>query len=58
MPETRQREITALGEAMVELKLTQSCIVTRSEEDRIELDSGVIEVVPAWRFLLNLPDGI
>jgi predicted AAA+ superfamily ATPase len=57
MPETRQREITALGEAMVELKLTQSCIVTRSEEDRIELDSGVIELVPAWRFLLNLPDG-
>jgi hypothetical protein len=57
MPETRQREISALGEAMAELKLTQSCIVTRNEEERIELDSGVIEVMPAWRFILNLPDG-
>jgi multidrug efflux pump len=45
------------GEAMAELKLTQSCIVTRNEEDRIGLGSGVIEVVPAWRFLLNLPEG-
>jgi hypothetical protein len=42
---------------MAELKLTQSCIVTRNEEDRIGLGSGVIEVVPAWRFLLNLPEG-
>jgi hypothetical protein len=42
---------------MAELKLTQSCIVTRNEEERIELDSGVIEVMPAWRFILNLPDG-
>ena len=57
-PETRQREITALGEAMAELKLTQSCIVTRNEEERIELDAGVIDVMPAWRFLLNLPVGI
>jgi hypothetical protein len=42
---------------MAELKLTQSCIVTRNEEERIELDSGVIEVMPAWRFILNLRDG-
>jgi hypothetical protein len=43
---------------MAELKLTQSCIVTRNEEERVELDAGVIDVMPAWRFLLNLPVGI
>ena len=54
--QTRKREITALSEAMVELKLSHGTIVTRNEEGEILIDSGKIEVVPAWRFLLNMPD--
>jgi predicted AAA+ superfamily ATPase len=54
-PRTRKREITALGEAMAELKLTEGIIVTRGEEERILVESGKIDVIPAWRFLLNLP---
>lgn len=55
-PQTRQREVTALGEAMSELKLRTGTIVTRHEEGRIEIDGGRIAVVPAWRFLLDLPE--
>jgi predicted AAA+ superfamily ATPase len=54
--QTRKRETTALVEAMTELKLSQGIIVTRNEEEQIQVDSGKIEVVPAWRFLLNMPD--
>lgn len=55
-PRTRKRETVALNEAMSELGLPTATIVTRGEEERIEVHSGVIDVVPAWRFLLSLPD--
>ncbi len=55
-PQTRMREITALGEAMAEMKLPEGTIVTRGEEEQINVKSGKINVVPAWRFLLNLYD--
>ncbi len=54
--QTRKRETTALAEAMTELKLSQGMIVTRNEEEQIQVDSGKIDVVPAWRFLLNMPE--
>jgi len=54
--QTRKREITALAEAMTELKLSQGIIVTRNEEKQIQVDSGKIDVVSIWRFLLNMPE--
>lgn len=54
--QTRKRETTALAEAMTELKLSQGVIVTRNEEEQIQVDPGKIDVVPAWRFLLNIPE--
>jgi hypothetical protein len=54
--QTRKRETTALTEAMTELKLSQGIIVTRNEEEQIQVESGKIDVVPAWRFLLNMPE--
>ena len=54
VPQTRKREMTALAEAMGELGLTTGLIVTRNEEEQISVDSGVIDVVPIWRFLLSL----
>jgi uncharacterized protein len=54
-PQTRKRETTALSDAMAELSLKIGTIVTRNEEERIETGGGTIEVVPAWRFLLDLP---
>ena len=57
-PTTRTRETRALARAMAELDLSSSTVVTReapSEADRsIEVDGRTIDVVPAWRFLLEL----
>ncbi|MCK5783189.1 MAG: ATP-binding protein, partial [Desulfobacterales bacterium] len=53
--QTRKREVTALSEVMIELGLKFGTIVTQNEEDKIEVEAGKIEVVPVWRFLLNLP---
>ena len=55
-PQTRKRERLALREAMTELGLTTGTIVTRNEEGRFDTDLATIEVVPAWRFLLDLPE--
>ncbi len=52
--QTRKREITALSEAMADLQLTEGTIVTRGDNEKIQLDSGIIHVVPVWRFLLNV----
>lgn len=54
--QTRVREISALSDAMTELSLSSGIIVTRNEEERIQLESGSIDVVPVWRFLLNLQE--
>jgi predicted AAA+ superfamily ATPase len=41
---------------MAELKLDAGTIVTRGEEEQIQIESGTIDVVPVWRFLLNLSE--
>ena len=53
-PQTRKREVAALSEAMGELGITAGTIVTRSQEEKIKVRQGHIEVLPAWRFLLSL----
>ena len=53
-PRTRQREVTALTRAMDDLGLREGTIVTRNDEETIAVDAGRIEVLPAWRFLLDL----
>jgi hypothetical protein len=55
-PQARKRETAALIEAMNELGLKTGTIVTRNESDRIDIGGGTIEVVPAWRYLLDLPE--
>lgn len=54
-PATRKREVTALGEAMAELRLETAAIVTRDEQEEIDAQGRRIAVLPAWRFLLDLP---
>ncbi len=55
-PQTRKREVAALTEAMAEYDLKSGTVVTRNEEDQIKVDAGKIDVVPVWRFMLNLPE--
>jgi hypothetical protein len=54
--QARKREVTALREAMTELGLAAATIVTKNEEEQIAVDGGTIDIVPAWRYLLGLPD--
>jgi hypothetical protein len=53
-PKARKREIAALYEAMAELGRKDGFIVTRDDSETVKSDGGTINVVPAWRFLLEL----
>jgi len=53
-PQTRNRELKSLTEAMQELDIHHSFIITFSEENEIRDDIRVIQIIPAWKFLLNL----
>ena len=53
-PQTRKRELAALAEAMSEHGLDSGTVVTRNEEEQIKVGAGKIEVIPVWRFLLNI----
>ena len=50
----KKRELRALEEAMEELHLQSSIIVTNNEEGTIEAGSKIISIVPAWRFLVEV----
>ena len=52
-PRTRKRETAALAAAMAELDAGTATIVTRNERERIEVGGAAVDVVPAWRFLLD-----
>jgi predicted AAA+ superfamily ATPase len=51
---TRVRELRTLDAAMTELGRREATIVTLYERDTITVGAGVVEVVPAWRWLLGL----
>jgi hypothetical protein len=41
---------------MAEPGLKTGTIVTKNEDDRVDADGGTIEVIPAWRYLLDLAE--
>lgn len=55
-PATRLREVAALQKAMQEMKTGKGLIITRNESEVINGKQGVIDVIPVWRFLLELSD--
>ncbi|NCC50494.1 MAG: ATP-binding protein [Spartobacteria bacterium] len=55
-PKTRKREIAALEDAMTELGVRESVVVTRHESEQIHVECGTVHVVPAWSFLLSLDE--
>ncbi|MCA1916733.1 ATP-binding protein [Methanospirillum hungatei] len=61
-PKTLKREIRALIKASKELKCDNLILVTESEERMIEADwygkKGTIRVVPLYKFLLGMVEGI
>lgn len=53
-PGTRKREIRSLDQAMTELGLGSSFIVTRNQQEDVDVGGRRVKIVPAWRFLLDL----
>ncbi len=55
-PKTAKRELAALTAGMAQHGLKNAMVVTRSGEARMEFPAGTVRIVPAWRFLLDLPE--
>ncbi len=53
-PRIKQSELRSLSEAMVELAVAEGIIVTWRTEEIIPVGFGTIQVIPAWRFLLEM----
>jgi predicted AAA+ superfamily ATPase len=53
-PETAEREVKGLRAAMKELGITNSWIITYDETKEIEVQEGIINVIPAWQWLLTV----
>ncbi|HAI73810.1 MAG TPA: ATPase [Candidatus Moranbacteria bacterium] len=53
-PETEKREITGLLEAMEKFNLKKGLIITESQEEKRKIKNKTIEIVPAWKWLLDL----
>ena len=50
-PETRERELGGLIEAMRELGVKEGKVVTLDESEAIETSEGLVELIPFSRFL-------
>lgn len=50
---TRRRELSGLSAGMRALGAAEGWVVTMDEEEDVEVDGGVVHVVPAWRWLLG-----
>ena len=51
--DTMEREIKALDEAMEELGVKAGTIITREEENEMKIGKRVVNVVPAWKWMLE-----
>lgn len=50
----RQSEVRFFSEATVELAVAEGTIVTWRTDETIPVNFGTIQVVPVWRFLLEM----
>ncbi|MFN0061585.1 MAG: ATP-binding protein [Myxococcaceae bacterium] len=53
-PQTRERELRGLREAMLRLNMRRATIVTLYEADELKVPEGMIRVVPIWRWAMEL----
>jgi predicted AAA+ superfamily ATPase len=52
-PETRQREIKGLLEALETYNLSRGYILTLEEAETITINDKTIQVLPVWKWLLD-----
>lgn len=51
--QTKERELRGLSEAMKELKINSGLLITADNEEEIITESGLVNVLPIWKWLLN-----
>jgi predicted AAA+ superfamily ATPase len=52
-PDTREREVRGAEAAMSQLGVRESLLVTLHESERIQTATGVVDVLPAWRWTIQ-----
>ena len=52
-PKTRKRELSALEVAMEKYGIEESTIVTMDTEEIVDTGAGTVNVVPAWKWLIE-----
>jgi predicted AAA+ superfamily ATPase len=50
---TRNRELSGMQEAMEKLQLQSGTIITKDEEQTISTSTGIISLLPAWKYFLT-----
>ncbi|MBF0363552.1 MAG: ATP-binding protein [Oligoflexia bacterium] len=50
---TYEREVGSLKNAMSFLKLKKGTIITMEDNREIEVDEGIIKIIPAWKFMTS-----
>ena len=48
---TRRRELSSLRAGMRSLGAREGWVVSMDDEEEIEVEEGLVHVVPAWRWL-------
>jgi len=52
-PQTREREIAGLMEAMISYQLNEGYIITMEEKEELNLQGHDIHIIPAWEWMLK-----
>lgn len=52
-PKTRARELLALEDGMAKYGITESTMVTMDTEETVSVSSGIVHILPAWKWLLD-----
>ena len=52
-PKTREREVSALREAMKRFHKEEALILTFDDEFDVPVEEGIVRVRPAWKWLLE-----
>lgn len=55
-PDTRQREIKGLLHACKAININRGIIITNEHEERLKIGNIEIEIIPAYKFMLDLTD--
>ena len=50
---TKEREISALTQAMVRFSCKEGYIITFDDEFDLQTEAGVVHVLPAWKWFLG-----